>query len=213
MDSNIKNIIFDWGGVLIDITMDRFLDTCVKYGLSVTSDEITGSHKGGLYLDYETGLISDSEFRDGIRNHIYKDTDNNTNVNTLSDKEIDDIWNSMIENIPLRKLELLFDLSRKYNLYILSNTNAIHWNYASDRVFQYNNINLKKIFKKIFLSYEMHLVKPDKEIFLEALKEGKMKAEETLFIDDSKANCDAAESVGINTYHYKIGEDLYEIFK
>ena len=192
MNSKIKNIIFDWGGVLIDVTLDRFLAECKAAGISFEDKEITGTHKTGVFLEYELGNISDDDARNELRRRAGKD---------ISDAEIDRIWNTMIDNIPEEKLELLYRLKDKYNLYILSNTNAIHWDNVAD------------FFKKVFLSHEMHLAKPDTAIYLKALSEAGIKAEETMFIDDSKLNCDAAQSVGINAVHYIPGEDLSLIFK
>lgn len=131
----------------------------------------------------------------------------------ISDAEIDRIWNTMIERIPEEKLELLCKLKDKYNLYILSNTNAIHWDNVAPEVFSYKGLGINDFFKKVFLSHEMHLAKPDTAIYLKALSDAGIKAEETMFIDDSKLNCDAAQSVGINAVHYIPGEDLSLIFK
>ena len=119
----------------------------------------------------------------------------------------------MIDSIPEEKLELLYRLKDKYNLYILSNTNAIHWDNVAPKVFSYKESGIDDFFKKVFLSHEMHLAKPDTAIYLKALSEAGIKAEETMFIDDSKLNCDAAQSVGINAVHYIPGEDLSLIFK
>ena len=80
-------------------------------------------------------------------------------------------------------------------------------------MFSYKGLGIDDFFKKVFLSHEMHLAKPDTAIYLKALSEAGLKAEETMFIDDSKLNCDAAQSVGINTVHYIPGEDLSLIFK
>ena len=204
MDSKIKNIIFDWGGVLIDVTLDRFLAECKAAGICFEDKEITGTHKTGFFLEYELGNISDDDARNELRRRAGKD---------ISDAEIDRIWNTMIDSIPEEKLELLYRLKDKYNLYILSNTNAIHWDNVAPEVFSYKGLGIDDFFKKVFLSHEMHLAKPDTAIYLKALSEAGIKAEETMFIDDSKLNCDAAQWVGINAVHYIPGEDLSLIFK
>ena len=200
----IKNIIFDWGGVLIDVTLDRFLAECKAAGISFEDKEITKTHKTGFFLEYELGNISDDDARNELRRRAGKD---------ISDAEIDRIWNTMIDSIPEEKLELLCRLKDKYNLYILSNTNAIHWDNVAPEVFSYKGLGIDDFFKRVFLSHEMHLAKPDTAIYQKALSEAGIKAEETMFIDDSKVNCDAAQSVGINAVHYIPGEDLSLIFK
>lgn len=204
MNPNIKNIIFDWGGVLIDVTMKRFVTTCKEYGISFDDGEISSTHKAGFFQEYELGNISTEDLRNELRKRASKD---------LSDQDIDYIWNTMIEDVPKDKLQLLESLRTRYNVYLLSNTNALHWESASDAVFCFNGLGKNDFFKKIFLSYEMHLAKPDTEIFTCMLKEAGLKPEETLFVDDSMTNCKAAESVGINVAHYTPGESLQEIFK
>ena len=193
MDSKIKNIIFDWGGVLIDVTLDRFLAECKAAGICFEDKEITGTHKTGFFLEYELGNISDDDARNELRRRAGKD---------ISDEEIDRIWNTMIDSIPEEKLELLYRLK-----------DAIHWDNVAPKVFSYKGLGINDFFKKVFLSHEMHLAKPDTAIYLKALSEAGLKAEETMFIDDSKLNCDAAQSVGINTVHYIPGDVLSLIFK
>lgn len=204
MNSNIKNIIFDWGGVLIDVTMDKFMAECNAVGISFRENEITGTHKAGFFLEYELGKISDEELRNELHRRAGRD---------ITDSELDRIWNTMIEKVPEKKLELLYELRNKYNLYILSNTNGIHWDNVAPEVFRYKGLGINDFFKKVFLSHKMHLAKPDREIYIKALAEAGIKAEETLFIDDSLINCNAAQTVGINAVHYIPGEDLSKIFK
>ena len=204
MNPNIRNIIFDWGGVLIDVTMDRFIENCKKYGIKLFSSEITSTHKAGFFQEYELGNIGTEDMRNELRQRASVD---------LSDSEIDRLWNSMIEDIPANKLRLLENLKEKYNLFLLSNTNKLHWESASDSVFRYNGLGKDDFFRNIFLSYEMHLAKPDSMFFKTALEKTKLKPDETLFIDDSLINCEAARSLGIHAAHYTIGEDLSQIFK
>lgn len=204
MNSNIKNIIFDWGGVLIDVTMDKFMAECNAAGISFRENEITGTHKAGFFLEYELGKISDDELRNELRRRAGRD---------ITDSELNRIWNTMIEKVPEEKLELLYELRNKYNLYILSNTNGIHWDNVAPEVFRYKGLGINDFFKQVFLSHKMHLAKPDREIYIKALAEAGIKAEETLFIDDSLINCNAAQTVGINAVHYIPGEDLSKIFK
>ena len=139
MNSKIKNIIFDWGGVLIDVTLDRFLAECKAAGISFEDKEITKTHKTGFFLEYELGNISDDDARNELRRRAGKD---------ISDAEIDRIWNTMIDSIPEEKLELLYRLKDKYNLYILSNTNAIHWDNVAPEVFSYKGLGIDDFFKK-----------------------------------------------------------------
>lgn len=89
----------------------------------------------------------------------------------------------------------------------LSNTNELHWQVCTGK-FACKGRRVQDYFTRIFLSFQMHLVKPDTEIFREVLKEAGLMAEETLFVDDSEVNCQAAASLGINVFHYIPGDDL-----
>ena len=132
---------------------------------------------------------------------------------TLTDEEIDALWNAMLLEIPREKLELILDLRGKYMVYLLSNTNSIHWDYVCKNAFNYRGFRVNDYFEETFLSYEMHLAKPDKAIYEKVLQDANLLAEETLFIDDSEANCKAAEEVGIHAHHYHIGDDLSKVFE
>lgn len=205
MRNNIKNVIFDWGNVLIDVSMECFTKACKENGIVFTEEEVNSTHKAGFFLEYEKGNISDQTFRDEIRSRA---------AIKLSNEKIDSIWNTMLGAIPPEKLQLLHVLRNHYNLYLLSNTNSIHWNYFSKKCFNYNGLNVNDFFKGIYLSYMLHTAKPDKTIFQIAMKDANLNIDETLFIDDSIINCETAKNLGIMTLNYKPGENLTEcVFK
>lgn len=203
MDAQIKNIIFDWGGVLLDLDVERCLSAFEAAGAKDIRKFITGTNEADFFKEYECGTISTGQFREAIRRYIGR---------PLADEEIDRMWNSMLCSMPPEKLSLIEALSRKYRLYLLSNTNELHWEYASPNVFCHEGKDLKACFDRIFLSYKMHLAKPDPEIFRTALREADLRSEETVFIDDAPANCRAAETVGIQALHYTPGTDLSLLF-
>lgn len=197
MCTKIHNIIFDWGGVLIDLDTERCIQAFTQLGADVKKF-LTGTNELGIFSAYESGELDTSGFHDKIRLIIDK---------PISDEKIDKAWNTQLKSIPTEKLELLLRLKSHYNLYLLSNTNELHWQ-CGIKAFCYKGYEVKDYFKQIFLSYRMHLAKPDPQIFLTVLKEADINAEETLFIDDSPVNCKAAESVGIQSYHYIPGTPL-----
>ena len=202
----IKNIIFDWGGVLIDLDFDRCQQTFEELGVGNLRQLVTGADENNLFKKYELGLITTAEFREEIRQLACRQQNSEA---PLTDEAIDKVWNSMVKTVPVEKLQLLSELRKHYSVFLLSNTNELHWEHASARVFHYGNLERDDFFQKIFLSYEMHLAKPSPEIFQTALAEAGLRAEETLFIDDSLANCEAAASVGLQTAHYIPGTDLH----
>lgn len=193
-----KNIIFDLGGVLLDLDINRCMTEFEKVGLHDIRRWMTGTNELGFLKEYECGGLTTLQFRVKIREEAGR---------ALSDGEIDRVWNSMLKEIPEYKLELLLTLRKKYRLYLLSNTNDLHWNVCIPK-FEYRGLRVGDFFTHVFLSYQMHQAKPDIVIFQTVLKEAKLLPEETLFIDDSLENCRAAASLGINVFHYVPGDDL-----
>ena len=204
MDKNIKNIVFDLGGVLVDLDFKAAINGLQQGGFANVKEQLMAFDQGGIFQKFELGEMTADEFRTAIRE--------NSTV-TLTDEEIDALWNAMLLEIPREKLELILDLRGKYMVYLLSNTNSIHWDYVCKNAFNYRGFRVNDYFEETFLSYEMHLAKPNKAIFEKVLHDANLLPEETLFIDDSEANCKAAEEVGIHAHHYHIGDDLSKVFE
>ena len=204
MDKNIKNIVFDLGGVLVDLDFKAAINGLQKAGFVNVKEQLQSFDREGIFQKFELGEMTAEEFRTAIRE--------NSTV-TLTDEEIDALWNAMLLEIPREKLELILDLRGKYMVYLLSNTNSIHWDFVCKNAFNYRGFRVNDYFEETFLSYEMHLAKPDKAIYEKVLQDANLLAEETLFIDDSEANCKAAEEVGIHAHHYHIGDDLSKVFE
>ena len=204
MDKNIKNIVFDLGGVLVDLDFKAAINGLQKAGFANVKEQLQSFDREGIFQKFELGEMTAEEFRTAIRE--------NSTV-TLTDEEIDALWNAMLLEIPREKLELILDLRGKYMVYLLSNTNSIHWDYVCKNAFNYRGFRVNDYFEETFLSYEMHLAKPDKAIYEKVLQDANLLPEETLFIDDSEANCKAAEEVDIHAHHYHIGDDLSKVFE
>ena len=204
MDKKIKNIVFDLGGVLVDLDFKAAINGLQQAGFANVKEQLMAFDQGGIFQKFELGEMTADEFRTAIRE--------NSTV-TLTDEEIDALWNAMLLEIPREKLELILDLRGKYMVYLLSNTNSIHWDYVCKNAFNYRGFRVNDYFEETFLSYEMHLAKPNKAIFEKVLHDANLLSEETLFIDDSEANCKAAEEVGIHAHHYHIGDDLSKVFE
>ena len=204
MDKQIKNIVFDLGGVLVDLDFKAAINGLQQTGFANVKEQLMAFDQGGIFQKFELGEMTADEFRTAIRE--------NSTV-TLTDEEIDALWNAMLLEIPREKLELILDLRGKYMVYLLSNTNSIHWDYVCKNAFNYRGFRVNDYFEETFLSYEMHLAKPNKAIFEKVLHDANLLPEETLFIDDSEANCKAAEEVGIHAHHYHIGDDLSKVFE
>ena len=204
MDKNIKNIVFDLGGVLIDLDFKSAINGLQKAGFANVKEQLQAFDREGIFQKFEVGEISADEFRAAIWENA---------IVTLTDTEINNLWNLMLLEIPREKLELILDLRSKYMVYLLSNTNSIHWDYVCKNAFNYRGFRVNDYFEETFLSFEMHLAKPDKAIYKKMLNDANLLPEETLFIDDSEANCKAAAEVGIHAHHYHIDDDLSKIFE
>ena len=200
----IKNLLIDLGGVLINLDRQRCIEHFQKLGLQNVDALLDIKNQDGLLMQQEKGLITPAEFRDGVRKMIGK---------AVSDKQIDAAWNSFLVDIPDYKLDLLLKLRTKYVVYLLSNTNEIHWKYACHNLFPYRTFRVEDYFEKAYLSYEMHMVKPEADIFKAVIEDAGIEPQETLFIDDSEINCKAAQELGISTYTAKAGEDWSHLFK
>ena len=204
MDKKIRNIVFDLGGVLVDLDFKAAINGLQKAGFANVKEQLQAFDCEGIFQKFELGEMTADEFRSAIRE--------NSTV-SLTDEEVDGLWNAMLLEVPREKLELILHLRGKYMVYLLSNTNSIHWDYVCKNAFNYRGFRVNDYFEETFLSYEMHLAKPDKAIFEKVLEEANLLPEETLFIDDSEANCKAATEVGIHAPHYHIGTDLSQIFE
>lgn len=199
----IRNLLIDFGGVLIDLDRQKCIDNFKKLGFENVEELLNIYHQQGLFLQFEKGLITPSDFRDGIRDMMKKD---------VSDRQIDSAWNSFLVEIPRYKLELLLKLREKYVVYLLSNTNLIHWKWACKNAFPYRTFQVENFFERTYLSFEMKMAKPDPSIFEHVISDAGIEASETLFIDDSLENCQVAQQLGINTYTPKTGEDWGHLF-
>jgi len=199
----IKNLIIDFGGVLIDLDRQRCIEKFKFLGLQDVEEMLDIYHQQDFFQNYEKGLITSGEFRDVIRGKIGK---------PVTDVQIDDAWNSFLVSIPMAKLNLLLKLRKNYVVYLLSNTNDIHWQWACRHAFPYKGFRVEDYFEQIFLSYEMKMAKPDAGIFRKLMDETGILPKETLFIDDSETNCRTAEALGISTYTPQAHEDWSHLF-
>ena len=186
----IKNIIFDWGGVLIHLDKQRSTDAFRQRGIEV-DDELTNPYgQRANLMDFERGLMSVEEFHDTVR-RVYGEH--------LTNEQIDYAWNSLLVGIPAYKLDLLLQLKQRYRIFLLSNTNALHWE-EGRKQFDYKGYKAEDFFEQIFLSNEIHELKPSPDIFLKVAQLAGIVPEETLFVDDLQASCDAAAALGFHTY-------------
>jgi len=193
----IKNIVFDFGGVLIDLDKQACIDAFARLGIPQVADYMTLYGHEGPFGAMEQGSIDMDGFRDGLR-ELFKVS--------LTNQQINDAWGAFLLKIPEAKMRMVHELSKKYRVFILSNTNPIHIDRLSD--FDKAGYPVKECFEKLYLSYQLKLCKPSREIFEYVLRDAGLKPEETLFVDDGPANCKAAEELGFHTYQPAPFEDF-----
>jgi FMN phosphatase YigB (HAD superfamily) len=201
----IKNLIFDFGGVIIDIDIKRVGQSFHELGIKDLEKVHRLAVSKGLYLDLEKGLITPAEFHEGLRE---------VSGLKLTDDQIDYAWNSMILDLPRSRFELVKQLKENYNVYLLSNTNEIHYQYFNQYVI--NNLGvdcLDDFFTGCFYSHRMKMHKPDQEIFIEMIERAKIKPSESLYIDDLAENIAVASELGFHGIVHNPDEEIDQYFE
>lgn len=198
MKDNVKNLLVDFGGILVGLDRIRCISSFRNLGIHNVDKMIELYFQEGIFGRHEKGLVSDTEFRDILRSESEQ---------VLSDSQIDDAWCSFLTGVPQYKLDFLKETRKSRKVFLLSNTNNIHWQFALNNIFNLPGYGINDLFDKVYLSFELKMVKPDLSIFDFVLKDADICAQETLFIDDSKTNCMAAEELGIMTYNASASEN------
>jgi glucose-1-phosphatase len=206
--TSLKNIIFDFGGVICDLHIHKTEEKFRAFG--PPKDQRPESKEEGdaafekLVGQLETGQITPSAFRQIIREFYQKPP---------SDEAIDEAWNALLGRIPAERIRLLEELRSTYRIFLLSNSNSIHYDcYRHDFELDFGYRDFDELFEKAWFSFRIGLKKPDPAIFNYVLKEKNLVAAETLFIDDTPEHIEAARSIGIQGYHLKKGEAIMALF-
>jgi glucose-1-phosphatase len=198
-----KAIIFDLGGVIVNLDQDRTIRSFKR--LNINLDEV--NEKLPVFKQYEVGQVNTETFIQTIKAEL---------KGNASDLEIITAWNNMILDVPSVRIEVLKELRKHYRLFILSNTNELHIQ-EFIKLFEVNHPNEKweNLFDKIYYSHKIGLRKPNKEAWQLILNENNLLAQETIFIDDTIMHYKAAEAIGINSIWAKepIGKWLIEKVK
>ncbi len=190
----IKNILFDFGAVLIpldeSLTFKAFEELGVKEELFDQKD---------IFMAYEKGKISTEEFLEKIQPFFFR---------KIFKPDLAKAWNALLpEPLPEENIMLLQRLKKEYQLILLSNTNDLHIKTIKEAAgpFKYNKF--LRQFNKVYYSQEIGMRKPDEEIYQEVIQDLGIMPEETLYIDDNKTNIDSGEKLKFNTWHFKPATD------
>ncbi len=201
----IKTIIFDLGGVIIDLHVEKTISAfSVLSGFPET--EVENAYlSADVFKKYEKGLISDAEFRQSLRDKFSL---------KATDAEIDQAWNAMLGIIPEDRIHSIKKLMQTYKCVVLSNTNAIHERKFHEILassFPYQHLN--QLFHEVYFSHELNQRKPDAEIYKNVLKHSQTEADKALFMDDGLTNLKSASALGIHTLHIPRNSGFDQLLK
>jgi len=201
--TDYKNIIFDFGGVIINIDPMLTVKAFANLSPELTEEKTMKVIQDPLFRQFEKGKISESELRTGITNML--------DINThLSNMDFDEAWDAMILDLPIARLDLIQSLKNNHRLFLLSNTNSIHMRKVSKIVKQtIQKDSIDHFFEKAYYSHLVGMRKPDREIFDFVLKENNLIPDETIFLDDFPINFPGAVEAGIATL--EVDRDILQI--
>lgn len=198
----IKNIIFDLGGVILNLDNRRTEDALTNLGVKDLRQYFGHGHAASFFVDYEIGKITDRQFIDAIRGLAGPEA---------SDQAIIDGWNALLLDFPPERIQLLRELRKTYRIFLFSNTNALHL--AALRL-RYTDTfgpgTLDDHFERTYYSHLMGMRKPDRSAFEYILRENGLAGPETLFVDDAIVNVEGAEQAGLRGLYLRPGISLLD---
>ena len=199
----IKNIIFDLGGVVLDLDVNLTIQAFVAMGF--TREELSGNENiRKIFWNLEIGKISPDNFIQEVRQNLRK---------FVPEEKISKAWNAMILGFKPEKIKTLRILHTDYRTFLLSNTNIFHEKLYSKMLLRKYDLTMDDLFEKVYYSHELGMGKPDPEIFRYILKDSDLEPRETLFVDDSVENIQSARILGIQCLHFQSNGDLGELIK
>lgn len=201
LPAGIQSVIFDLGGVIIDLSVDRTLEAFSRLTGASPLDIQQAYASAPFFKAYEKGEIDDEQFRNSIRKYFSIQS---------TDSEIDHCWNSMLVDLPVSTLTMLENLRKHFRVFVLSNTNAIHIKYVNEIMLQG-----KELDSWVYKAYYSHLLgmrKPELEIYQHVLEQNRLNPKQTIFLDDNIDNIKAANSLYIQTRHITHLQQVRDLF-
>jgi len=204
MSTKIKNIIFDLGGVILDIDENIVYQELEKLGINIS--ELSHSKEFmDILSKFDVGVYTASTFRKKAKALL--------GLEKMTDQKFDSLWNAMLLDIPRERIAAIEQVKKHYKIFLMSNTNEIHYDlYIRDLQLRFGYSEFDELFHKSYFSFDIHLEKPDPRFFELILDHEHLLPEETLFIDDTAANIKAAKALGIHTYHISREELVRNLF-
>jgi FMN phosphatase YigB (HAD superfamily) len=198
----IKNIIFDLGGVILNLDNRRTEEAFTSLGVRDFRSYFGHGHASDFFREYEIGRISDRQFIDSIKEL--------TGI-SVSDEAIINGWNALLLDFPPERIQLLKQLRRNYRLFLFSNTNALHMaSFRKTYADTFGGGSLDDHFEKAYYSHLLGMRKPDRGSFEYILRENDLDPAETMFVDDAIVNVEGAEQVGLKGLFLRPGVSLLD---
>ena len=200
----IKTIIFDFGGVILDIDPQITVKEFQKMGFKDVAKTKSKEFIEDIIRKFERGIYTPEVFRKRRRAFLELD---------VSDQQLDDAWTALIYDSPAERIEILEQVKKNYQMLLLSNSNEIHYDlYVRDLQLRFGYREFDELFDKSYFSFDMHLSKPDPEVYEFVVNQHDLNPSETLFIDDNEENIAAAAKLGLRTYLLEKPERIRDIF-
>lgn len=199
----INTIVFDMGGVLVDLDRDASVRAFEALGYAAADRLLDPYVQSGIFLKLEEGAIGPQQLYEYIWEQVGR---------RIDPEAIDAALERFVVRLPVYKLDMLRELRKQYRVCLLSNTNIIMFPYIVRTMFTQQGLTVDDYFDRLYLSYEMGMVKPHADIFEKMIAEEGMDPGQTLFIDDAQANVDTGRKLGFRTYLAGPGEDYRHIF-
>ena len=196
---NISTLIFDLGGVLINLEKSNCIKAFHQLGFKDIENYLDNFQHKGIFIALEKGEVSTEEFITTLRAACPQ---------AHSDRQITEAWCAYLLDIPVAKLQLLVELRKQFRVIMLSNTNGIHFPFISSTQFEAQGYTIQQCFDKCYLSHELKTAKPEGLVFEKLLASEGIEASHCLFLDDGLKNIQKASQYGIQTYHVAEREDL-----
>lgn len=203
--TNIKNIIFDLGKVLLNLDFNASIVAFQKLGLKTDDLDSKQVYSDPVFYELEVGKVTPEEFCNRVRK-VIQNPDS-------TDSQIEDAWYSMILDIPASRVKVVQELSKNYNVYLFSNTNKIHIERLHRAFKTEHGIDFPSLFVKDFYSHEIHERKPDLSSYQKVIELAGINPEESIFIDDLEKNIIGAQQSGLKTFWLKEGMEMTDIFE
>ncbi|GAB5527513.1 MAG: HAD family phosphatase [Roseivirga sp.] len=202
---NFDAIIFDLGGVLLNLDHDAPVRAFAGLGIPNFEALYSKAVQSTLFTDLETGDISPETFRERLREYLPKN---------ISDEILDEAWNSILLDFRPGSIRFLEQLKEKCRTFLLSNTNAIHHAVFSNRLRENHGYSdIGELLEKAYYSHEVGMRKPHKPVFEYVIRESQLNPGNTLFIDDTEEHIITAQSLGLQTHHLQDHETIEELLK